>query len=337
MKRAFSFWTLALSLLLLESSHAATQVEGVVTYEVFRNGNAKSSLRVAEDFSAIFQGNKWLVDTKLVSIQPSAPPQIFCPSYQKAGSDGGDSYFLKYMVNPHGTDQDLIGWVEPGSEPNMAQSPSVTLIWLAYCSGSDLTKNGRNELRPWWGATLDENLIRQGKLTLPVTFRRNPESPEFLDRLSFRCDGRIDLCNPSRSYSNVYRPPWNNGFTQAVFQVTRTLTTHSGRSIPSDFTFELFAPGFRTNLPKLEMCCRLHGVVTNTLTKPPPASWLPQLPKNQSIGVRDYRFTQTVTNWQTVRYTVTNRFYPRNNPHVKAAVRIGEETKPIILPATNDQ
>ena len=333
MKFTFFFGALALNLLLLESLHAATQVEGVATYELFRNGGEKPLLRVEENFTALFQGDKWLVDTKLVSIQPSAPPQFFCPFYQKAGSDGGDSYFLKFMPKPNETNQDLVGWVEPGSEPNMAQSPSVTLVWLAYCSSSYLTKNGQNEVRPWWGATSNENAIRQGKCTLPVSVRRNPNSPEFLDQLSFRNDGRPDLCNPSRSYPNLYWPPWDEGFTQAVFQVTQMLATREGRSIPSDFTFELFAPSFRKDLPKLEMSCRLRGVVTNASTELPPASWLPKLPENQNVGVRDYRFTQIVTNWDTVRYDVVNEFYQRTNSEVEAAVRINEETKPITLPA----
>ena len=85
------------------------------------------------------------------------------------------------------------------------------------------------------------------------------------------------------------------------------------------------------------MACRLHGVVTNVSTELPPASWLPQLPENQSAGVQDYRFTQTVTNWQTVRYEVTNQFYQRTNPIVMAAVRINKETKLITLPPTNRQ
>jgi hypothetical protein len=38
---------------------------------------------------------------------------------------------------------------------------------------------------------------------------------------------------------------------------------------------------------------------------------------------------ETVTNWQTVRYALTNQFYQRADSYVTAAVRIHEETKPI--------
>lgn len=312
--------------------HTAIQIEGNATYSVFQSGSERPSFSVEENFSAIFQGDKWLVNTKLISIKPSAPPQLFCPSYQEAGSDGGDSYFLKYMAKPNETNQDLIGWVEPGSEPNMAQSPSVALIWLACCSGSYLSKSGQNDFKPLWGATSDENAIRQGKCILPVSFRRNPNNPEFLDWLNFRNDGRLDLSKPDRSYLNLYMPPWNNGFNQAVFQVNKRFT-YEGRSIPSDFTFEIFAPGISTNSPKLQMTCRLRGTVTNVSTESVPVSWLPKLPKNQSVGVRDYRFTQIVTNWQMVRYKVTNQFYQRTNPIVRRAVRIHE----IAAPATSGQ
>lgn len=324
MKHAFLFLASLLSFCSLESLRAATQVEGVATYEVFRNGGEKPLLRVGENFSAIFQGDKWLVDTKLVSIQPPAPPQLFCPLKQEAGSDGGDSYFLK--VTPYGTNQDLGGWVEPGSIPNMAQSPSVTLIWLAYCSGSYLAK-AEPELKPVWIPSLDENQNRQGKCLMAVNFQQNTNNPEFFDQLVYLNDGRFNPCDPSRNYTNVFMPPWNNGFTQAVFQVTKMFTTGQGRSIPADFTFRIFAPGFGTNSSKLIVTCRLHGVITNVSTVVQPPSWLPELPENQKVEVRDYRFTQTVTNWQTVRYAVTNQFYQRTDSNVMAAVRIHAETK----------
>ncbi len=78
-------------------------------------------------------------------------------------------------------------------------------------------------------------------------------------------------------------------------------------------------------------------MVTNVSTVGPPASWLPQLPENQNVEVRDYRFTQTVTNWQTVSYAVTNQFYQRTNSYVGAAVRIHKETKPMQLEAVKIQ
>jgi hypothetical protein len=328
MKHAFLFLVSLLSFCFLESLRAATQVEGVATYEVFRGGGEKPLLRVEENFSATFENDKWLVNTRLVSIHPIAPPQLFCPAIQKAGSDGGDSYFLKFMLKPDETNQDLVGWVEPGSIPNMAQSPSVTLIWLAYCSGSYLAK-AEPELKPVWIPSLDENQNRQGKCLMAVNFQWNTNNPEFFDQLVYLNDGRFDPCDPSRNYTNVFMPPWNNGFTQAVFQVTKMFTTGQGRSVPADFTFRIFAPGFGTNSSKLIVTCRLHGVITNVSTVVQPPSWLPEVPENQKVEVRDYRFTQTATNWQTVRYALTNQFYQRTDSYVGAAVRIHEETKPI--------
>lgn len=326
MKHAFLFLVSLLSFCFLESLRAATQVEGVATYEVFRSGGEKPLLRVEENFSAIFQGDKWLVDTKLVSIQPPAPPQLFCPLKQEAGSDGGDSYFLK--VTPYGTNQDFGGWVEPGSIPNMAQSPSVFLAWLAYCSGSYLTNAGDNELTPGWVSPDEENPNRQGKCEMRVVFRRDPETPEFLDQLYYLSDGRMDPCNPSRDLTNLFMPPWSEGFTQAVFQVNDTIKI-DGRKIPGVFTFELYGVGPERISPKLVLRSRMHGVVTSASTVVQPPSWLPELPENQNVEVRDYRFTQTVTNWQTVRYAVTNQFYQRTDSNVRAAVSIHAETKPL--------
>ncbi len=169
-----------------------------------------------------------------------------------------------------------------------------------------------------------------------VVFRRDPETPEFLDQLYYLSDGRIDPCNPSRDLTNLFMPPWSEGFTQAVFQVNDTIKI-DGRKIPGIFTFELYGVGPERISPKLVLRSRMHGVVTNVSTVGPPASWLPQLPENQNVEVRDYRFTQTVTNWQTVSYAVTNQFYQRTNSYVGAAVRIHKETKPMQLEAVKIQ
>ncbi|MGP8021288.1 MAG: hypothetical protein ACLPRE_09925 [Limisphaerales bacterium] len=157
-----------------------------------------------------------------------------------------------------------------------------------------------------------------------------------MDQLYYLSDGRIDPCNPSRDLTNLFMPPWSEGFTQAVFQVNDTIKI-DGRKIPGIFTFELYGVGPERISPKLVLRSRMHGVVTNVSTVGPPASWLPQLPENQNVEVRDYRFTQTVTNWQTVSYAVTNQFYQRTNSYVGAAVRIHKETKPMQLEAVKIQ
>jgi hypothetical protein len=329
MRRSLSPWALLLSFCFLESLHAATQVEGVATYELFRNGGEKPLLRVEEKFSAIFQGDKWLVDIKLVSIQPPAPPQLFCPPTQKAGSDGGDTYFLKFMPKPNETNQDLVGWVEPGSIPNMSQSPTASLIWLAFCSGDYLKNTGQQELNPVWTPSSNENLNRQDKCSMSVNFQLDPDNLEFLDQLNYLNDGRLDPCNLSRSYTNLYAPPWNAGYTQAVFEVEKTIAIPDRQKIPGAFTFQIFAPTFRSSPPRLGVVARIHGVVTNITTDVQLASWLPQVPDNQRVEVRDYRFTDVVTNWQAVRYAATGQFYTRTSSSVSTAVRIHEETKPV--------
>lgn len=303
---------------------AATQVDGEITSEYFSNGHRY--LLVKEDFSTTFDGDKWHMRTSVLSTQPSIQPQLFCPPTQTMGSGGEDTYYLKIM--PVRTNQDLEGWVEPGSIPSMAQSPPACLTWLAYCSGSYLTNEKNNALEPVWVPSVNENLNREGKCLMSVIFRRDPDAPKFLDQLCYLSDGRMDPCNPSHDRTNLFMPPWSEGFTQAVFQVGDTIKI-DGRKIPSIFTFELYGVGPERISPKLVIRSKIHGVVTNILQNVQLNSWLPQLPTGQRISVRDYRFTEVVTNYDTVRYAATGQFYARTNQVVVKAVRIHEVTKPI--------
>src|ERR1035437_5146456 len=145
---------LALSLRL----EAATQVEGTATYEVFLKGIRR--LLVEEQFCALVEGERWSINTRLVSTQPPLTrPELFCPQRQSAGSDGNDVYYLKEMAI--GTGQAPVGWVEPGPVPNMAQSQTVCLFWMAYCASYYLAKAERQELRPVWGT--DAGRSRRGE------------------------------------------------------------------------------------------------------------------------------------------------------------------------------
>lgn len=302
---------------------AAIQMEGVATYEVF--GQHNRTLLVEEHFSAVVEGDRWFIDTKVVSTQPSIQPQLFCPPTQQAGSDGGDTYYLKVM--PDGPNQDWVGWVEPGSIPNMGQSPSACLLWLAYCSGNYLAKTGQQQLKPVWIPSLNENQNRQDKCSMPFKVARNPDSAEFLARLDYLTDGRLDPCNPSHDFTNMNVSPWNAGYTQAVFEV-EGMTVVEGKKIPSSFTFRLQAPAFKAIPPGLEMCAKMHAVVTNIMVGVSAASWLPRLSEGRRVNVRDYRFTDVVTNRPLVSYTITNQFYQRTSSIVSQAVHSYKETRP---------
>ena len=312
---------LALSLRL----EAATQVEGTATYEVFLKGIRR--LLVEEQFCALVEGERWSINTRLVSTQPPLTrPELFCPQRQSAGSDGNDVYYLKEMAI--GTGQAPVGWVEPGPVPNMAQPPTVCLFWMAYCSSYYLAKAERQELRPVWGTDADRS--RRGECQVRVSSHRSLDSPDYLDQLSFLSDGRINPCNPSRDTTNIWPRPWAGGFTQAMFRVEKTTALPTGGKVPGAFKFELLKPVPRASPPRLDALSAMHGTVATVTGGVQVVSWLPRLPKDQQVIVDDYRFTGEVTNWETVAYAVTNQWSARNGAVAKAAANIHAVINPPI-------
>ena len=316
-------------------TEAAIQVNGTATYEVFSRGARR--LLVEEEFSGQVEGKKWCVSTRLLSTQPPLTrPELFCPDRQSVGSEGADVYYLKEMGSA-GT-QTRLGWVEPGPAPNLAQSPTACLFWMAYCSGTHLPEtesqasNDRRELQPVWGT--DENKNRRGECMVRVTWHRSQQSPDFLDDLNFLSDGRMNPCNASRDITNLWPKPWSGGFTQGLFQVEEAAMLPTGGRIPAAFSFQLLKPVYGANPPKLDALSAMRGVITGSTSGVHVSSWLPQLPKDQPLAVQDYRFTREVTNWSAVSYVITNEWSTRKGTAAMNAAVVHARISPPAMAIT---
>ena len=316
-----AYWSVKLPVRL----EAAIQVEGTATYQVFSRGIQR--LLVEERFSMVAEGDKWSITTRLVSTKPPLThPEMFCPQRQSAGSDGKDVYYLK-EIEP-GTSRAQVACIEPGPVPNMIQSPTVSLLWMAYCSGRYLGKLQRLELSPVWGT--DENRNRRGECLVRVSSRRNPESPDYLDELDFLSDGRINPCNPSNDLTNTLPRPWAGGFTQAVFSVEETMALPIAGKVPKAFKFELFSPVPSAAPPRLNVLSAMEGTVAAATGGVELAYCLPLLPRDQQVMVLDYRFSREVTNWSTVSYAITNEWSARDGVAARAAAAIHARINPPI-------
>ena len=281
----------------------------------------------------VVDGDKWSITTRLVSTKPPLTrPELFCPQRQSAGSDGKDVYYLK-ETGP-GTSEARVACLEPGPAPNMTQSPTVSFLWMAYCSGSYLGRAQRQELSPVWGT--DENRNRRGECLVRVSSHRNRESPDYLDELNFLSDGRINPCNPSNDMTNAWPRPWAGGFTQAVFWVEETMALPAGGKVPKAFKFELFSPVPSATPPRLDVLSAMSGTVATVTGGVELANWLPLLPKDQQVMVRDYRFSREVTNWDAVAYAITNEWSARNGVAARAAAAIHARINPPISPSKKD-
>jgi hypothetical protein len=302
-------------------------VEGLANYELYSLDGTRRLL-VRERFSACVEGTKWLVRTELVSADPPlAAAQLPFPPSQQIGSDGVDTYCLKAMP-PGANNLGQYAMAEPGSIPNLFDSPTVCLVWLAFCAGSHLPAEGKAELTPIWGSARGPRGREDCKMA--VTFERNRSRPEYLDVLRYISDGRLDPCNPSWTKTNLMAPPWGSGWTQAVFRVESAFRAEGGTNVPGALVFESFTPRPGSN-SVLKLAARIRGSVTKAVVGVARDSWLPELP-GERLTARDYRFTRSVTNWSYVAYPVSNRWEARTSPLVAAAVRTHEESRPLPLP-----
>ena len=75
------FWVLSaiLAFSFCTQGRAAEKIQGVAVYEVF-SSSGKRLVKVEESFQAIVEGKQWLIETRLLSLDPpSNSDQVFCP------------------------------------------------------------------------------------------------------------------------------------------------------------------------------------------------------------------------------------------------------------------
>ena len=215
----------------------------------------------------------------------------------------------------------IVGWVEPGAVPTTFQSPSVVILWLAYCSGSFLHSEIKT-MRPVWVGGIDNN-NRQGKCDMQVQFDRGLQNSRFTDNLNYLCDGRANPCQSKDAENNLLPPPFNTGFTQAVFRVESASDLGSIKAIPTSFRLNVYMPkwGSSNSEASLRVSSSISGVVTNLMAGVQVSDWIPKLPQGTKVGVNDYRFSESVTNFDGIRYVANGSWRVKTDKEVVRAVK----------------
>ena len=317
------FWMLSAIIVtsFCSQGRGAEKIQGVTVYEVFDSGGL-SLMKVEESFDAIIEGKHWLINTRLLTLTPpSNSDQVFCPPSQEVGSDGIDLFYLKSM-RVGGTNM-LVGWVEPGVMPNVAQSPTVVILWLAYCSGSYFGSETKYASPVWVGSSNNKN--RQQKCQMSVFFEKREEASPFLKTIHYANDGRSNPCEEKTAKNNLLPPPWNGGFTQGVYKVETSFASRVTMDwLPSVFRFDVFMPKGKPGGSEitLRVSSSISAIATNVISGIQVSNWLPKLPVGLKVGVYDYRFTDVVTNWDAVSYIAKDAWRSTVDKEVELSVKM---------------
>lgn len=105
----------------------------------------------------------------------------------------------------------------------------INYLWLAYGSGSYFEERTTNRLHPIWSLD-DPYLARQG-FTVDASWERYPEG-----RLPLKVLYYNDGYARTRSGVRKWPPPFDQGFTNAIYEVTAS-TNVLGRWMPLSFRF----------------------------------------------------------------------------------------------------
>lgn len=304
------------------SLFGALQFEGFVSYEGYSRG--KIAFTTIEQFSVKWENGQYLFQTVFYK---TVPTNLNCgawlPSSQQFGTDGRDLYYLQEYDRK--TNRNIIALIEPGIVPNSGPSPSISLLWHAYGSGLLLKGLDIKEIR----SPQPDADPKQGRLNptlVKIQYGMVKDNPLFLEHMEYLSDGKVyDRATKQITYTEP--EPFSSGFTQAKFRVEQYLTQNN-LMYPKTFVYEQFSPTIRSNRTFLEMDIRLKGEVTNCIPNILNTNWMPELP-GKRIGVADNRFSDVVTNWDTVTYSVTNSWLSRDDPNLQRQVNVYEKIAPI--------
>ncbi len=207
-----------------------------------------------------------------------------------------------------------MGRIVQASYPWAVNDTAVRFIWFALASGAHLDLCPSNRCEPYY---INDNVP---DYLAPAFIRRLPGPLRLPGVAVFMSDGVLDstryLPKPIR-----FPPPYDHGFTGAVYSVT-SITNYHGMTLPrsSELTAYIDRPGGGSprDLIRAYTCSIL---VTNITTVPAPADFAPVLPG--IVLISDQRF-RGGTNLPVAQVLYTNTAWP-----AAAAVATSAEFKSV--------
>jgi hypothetical protein len=230
------------------------EVEGHVTYWNFQNSRDRSSREPDVHFRLSVDGRRWFVHTTTDS------KELY--DYVEAAYDESWLYCVRNMMTAVRKNRNETG--SAGANVATASigrgeilhdpfAPTISPIWLAFASGAyfDRTTNGMAEPAIDYSAenfySTRDPFRQMLRLTRHASFPKLPEEVTYFD----------DGFEHFRGSLQRRPPPYDAGFTNAIYQVLRW-TNVGELALPAMSRLDIFAPKDAVHAPK-------HPGKTNTV------------------------------------------------------------------------
>lgn len=294
------FFAICLSVQASAAPDTLFQAVGKVTCEKINTDSGQVFVDREVNFSVSVDGCRWLIRTWAPSTF-----QTNGISYREVGCDGTNIYAVTAFDgdynpmsvagkaaysngmtgNPPATFQksrnDGTAVVTPGLCPDPTKVDQLTIpVWLAYVSSCYLAQSTNSHLRPPYSMG---PFVDTGDFSVAAQWEWFPES-RFPSRVIYFDDGNVH----GPSGPTALRPPYDQGYTSAVYEVLSTAQIDSS-SLPSEFRLTRFGPakGGKRNTD-LRTVATFTGKAENFWVSRVPDSYVPSLPTNSYV--RDQRF-----------------------------------------------
>jgi hypothetical protein len=288
-------------------AETAVRIEGILDSRYSFSDSGKSYR-----FEVFWEEARWLVRV----LEAGRSNQL---GHVEHGFEGTNHYGLTYVnTEPWPLASQRTNVILVNGAVRSRQIPSgldnfLHVYWLAF-RGCILPRE-RPERLP--AALVYGTDGRPADWSLPTNYEPGPAQGNAVSR--------ILLFNPGVEYllgttnEVPLRPPYDQGYTKAVFAVQRWTTLAHWR-FPMHFTWEVFVPrpsGASSN--ELEAIASCAGRITHFEETPTLASAIPQPPAQAKMAVVDHRF-ETAVGVKGVYYVTQDGFWNPNSPRFQAEV-----------------
>jgi len=205
-------------------------------------------------------------------------------------------------------------------------------VWFCFASSSVFRNTEPTQLEPLWFIPVPPQLREQVKFDFECVYSRSfPKLPEVA---TFRSSGKDFFWSRELGLvENFWPPPFNRGFTQAVFRVT-SFSKWNGLQLPTAASYEQF--GLITASIGLVKLYSLDISATNFERLPTELTFVPSL--NEKTLIRDNRLASAPlsavymhSNWPSVKDPVVKYAFKKAGEAFRASKHKFDERRSTLF------